>query len=83
MYQNVKFGIFLEELGMENVGMYVSWPLLFLCYFGYMLRPFGIFGGNFGTFSGFGLLCQEKPGNPGLYCEKSLNCFLHLGGGGH
>jgi hypothetical protein len=53
---------------MEDVGMPV-------------LLPFGIYVGHFDIFSHFGILYQEKSGNPGLFFQPeslliSFFCFF-------
>jgi hypothetical protein len=69
--KNPNLGKFLEGLRMENVGIF----------YGRMeyLRPLGIFYGNlvvlWSIFSPFGILCQEKSGNPGRRREGALTHF--------
>jgi hypothetical protein len=53
---------------MEDVGIFLAiW---------FILWQFGICVGHFGIFSRFGILCQEKSGNP----ISEQRFFLHLFG---
>jgi hypothetical protein len=63
----------LEGLGIENFGI-VHCQSVFLLPFWYDLWPFGILCLSVHSFSHFGLLHQEKSGNPGshLTCQKLI-----------
>jgi hypothetical protein len=48
---------------MKEVGKFYG-NLVYFTAISYMLWPFGIFCGHFGVFFSFGMLRQEKSGNP-------------------
>jgi hypothetical protein len=50
---------------MKDVGKFYGHFVYFTAIW-YSLWPFGIFCGHLGIFSHFGMLYQEKSGNPGL-----------------
>jgi hypothetical protein len=56
-YQKSQFGYILEGLGMENVGIFYG-PLVHFTAIWYVFVIWYIS-------SCFGMLCQEKSGNPG------------------
>jgi hypothetical protein len=76
--QKYQFGEILEGLGMENVGMFYGQ----LEYFG----PFVIFYNHlvlgiviiWCIFPRFGILCQEKSGNPGVDSAASKKPLKHF-----
>jgi hypothetical protein len=61
--QKSKFGYILEDLGMENVGIF-SVHLEYFTTIGYILW-------SLVNFKSFGILYQEKSGNPGLSQKKA------------
>jgi hypothetical protein len=61
--QKSTFVYTLEGLAMEDVGIFYG-HLVHYTVFCYILRNFGIVCGNLVYFSGFGILYQEKSGNP-------------------
>jgi hypothetical protein len=61
--QKSQFGHILEDLGMENVVIY-SGHLEYFTTIGYILRAFGKFLVIRYIFPRFGILYQEKSGNP-------------------
>jgi hypothetical protein len=50
-------------LAIENLGIFYEHVVYFTA-IGNILWPFGIFCGHLVYFSRFGMLCQEKSGNP-------------------
>jgi hypothetical protein len=58
--QKAQFGLFLEGLRIENVGI-IYGHLVYFTAIWYILWPFG---NLLVIFSRFGILCQEKSGNP-------------------
>jgi hypothetical protein len=82
-----QFGHIFEDLGMENICIFCG-PLEYVLYshlinftaIWYILRPFGIFYGHLdylgplGVSSRFGMLYQQKSGNPALspQCKQDL-----------
>jgi hypothetical protein len=61
--QKNQFGKILEGLAMENVGIFYVHLVHFTAIW-YILWPFGIFKVILVYFSRFGMLHQEKSGNP-------------------
>jgi hypothetical protein len=61
--QNPNFGKILEGLGMENVCIFYGHLEYFMTIL-FILWSFGIFCGNLVHFSRFGMLYQDKSGNP-------------------
>jgi hypothetical protein len=61
--QKSKFGKILEVLAMEDVGILYG-HLVHFKVFCYILWTLGIVRGNFVYFSLFGILYEEKSGNP-------------------
>jgi hypothetical protein len=61
--QKSRFGKTLEGLAMENVGIFYIHLVYFMA-IGNIVWPFGIFCGNLVYKSPFGILDQEKSGNP-------------------
>jgi hypothetical protein len=57
---------------MENLGIFYDHLVNFTA-IGNILWPFGIFCGHWVIFHRFGILYQEKSGNPASNC-----CILHL-----
>jgi hypothetical protein len=64
----------LEGLALEDVGI-VYGRLVHFTVFCYILWTFGIGRGNLVYFYRFGILYQEKSGNPALM-EKNCSLFL-------
>jgi hypothetical protein len=50
---------------MKEIGKFYG-DLVYFTAILYILWPFGMFCGHFGVFFSFGMLCQEKSGNPGF-----------------
>jgi hypothetical protein len=63
--QKSQFGFILEAFGMEDVGIVYSHQE-YLTANWYILRPFGTFCDHLVYFSLFGMLHQNKSGNPGV-----------------
>jgi hypothetical protein len=63
--KNPNLGKFLEGLAMEDVGIFYG-HLVHLTVFWYILWTFGIYCGNWVYFPRFGILYQEKSGNPAM-----------------
>jgi hypothetical protein len=61
--QKSQFGLILECLTMKDVGNFYGHSVYFTA-ISYILLPFSIFNGHFGISSHFGMLYQEKSGNP-------------------
>jgi hypothetical protein len=61
--KNPKFGYILEDLAMEDVCAFYG-RLVYFTAILYILWPFGIFYGYLVYLFRFGMLCQEKSGNP-------------------
>jgi hypothetical protein len=61
--QKSQFGSILVSLAMEDVGIFYGHLVYFTANW-YILWPFGIFYGNLVCFPRFGMLHQEKSGNP-------------------
>jgi hypothetical protein len=55
---------------MEGVGIFYA-HLVHFTVFCYILWTFGIVCGNWYIFSSFGILYQEKSGNPGRKCDRA------------
>jgi hypothetical protein len=66
--QKSKFGKILEGLAMEDVGIFYGHLVHFMV-FCYILLTLGIVRGNLVYFPRFGILYQEKSGNPALDLE--------------
>jgi hypothetical protein len=80
--QKSKFGQILDGLPMEDVGIFY-WHLVHFTVFGYILWTFGIVRRNLVYFSHFGILYEEKSGNPARHWLqnrflKSWKCFLWM-----
>jgi hypothetical protein len=69
--QKSKFVLILEGLAMEHVGIFYG-HLVHFTVFCYILWTFGIVCGNLFYFSRFGILYQEKSGNPVSYDNISV-----------
>jgi hypothetical protein len=63
--QKFNFGYILKGLGMENVGLFYVSHLAYFKAVWYILCPSGKFCVIWHTFPRFGILHQEKSGNPG------------------
>jgi hypothetical protein len=61
--QKSQFGKFCRGLAMENLGIFYD-HLVYFKAIANILWPFGIFCGNLVYFPRFGILDQEKSGNP-------------------
>jgi hypothetical protein len=61
-HQKSDFGQIWECHALKDVGKFYGHLANFTSY---ISCPFGMFCGQFGIFSRFGMLCQEKSGNPG------------------
>jgi hypothetical protein len=61
----------LEDLALENLGKFY-YTLDYFMAIGNILWPFGVFCGNLVYFPRFGILVQEKSGNPGMHTDKIL-----------
>jgi hypothetical protein len=61
--QKSKFGQIWEGLAMEDVGVFCR-HLVHFRFYCYILWTFGIVRGNLAYYSSFGILYQEKSGNP-------------------
>jgi hypothetical protein len=82
VYFNTKksqFWYILDGLVMEKFGV-CHGHLIFSVSCWYILRPFGIFCGQFAHFSHFGLSHQEKSGNPGCFGQKCGHHFRMIHG---
>jgi hypothetical protein len=55
--------IFLEDLGIDNVGIFYG-HLKYFATIWYDSWTYGLFCGILVNFPSFGMLCQEKSGNP-------------------
>jgi hypothetical protein len=55
---------------MEDIGIFYDRKVYFTAIW-YILLPFDIFYGNLIYFSNFGILYQEKSGNPGPNCQPT------------
>jgi hypothetical protein len=86
--QKSKFGKILEGLEMQDVGIFYG-HLVHFTVFCYILLTFGIVCGNLVYFYRFGILYQEKSGNPARehqigqidkricsYCTPALSYIL-------
>jgi hypothetical protein len=62
-YQNYQTGYIWEVHGMENIGIF-NVPLEYFNAIFYILWPFGVFVSIWNIFPRFGILYQEKSGNP-------------------
>jgi hypothetical protein len=68
---------------LENLGIFYDY-LVYFTAIGNILFPFGIFYGNLVYFSRFGILDQEKSGNPVPFFLRHFSSsphFMHLAGG--
>jgi hypothetical protein len=65
---------------MEDAGIFYR-HLVHFTVFCYVLWIFGTVCRNLVYFSRFGILFEEKSGNPGFCCAKAINHF-HFGGEG-
>jgi hypothetical protein len=58
---------------------YILWPFgQFSSHLAYILWPFGIFCGDLVYFPRFGMLNQEKSGNPGRLPSKKTDLFVMM-----
>jgi hypothetical protein len=64
---------------MEDDGIFYG-HLVYFTVFCYILRTFGIVRGNLVYFSRFGILYEEKSGNPDMKLEAEIFENLALGG---
>jgi hypothetical protein len=70
--QKSKFWEILERLAMEDIGIFYG-HLVHFTAFCYILWTFGIVRGNLVYFSRFGILYQEKSGNPGQKEDEKMD----------
>jgi hypothetical protein len=70
--QKYQFGSILEGLGMGKVGILFG-HLENITSIWYILWPFGYLVAIWYIFPRFGILCQEKSGNPGRDTKGSLS----------
>jgi hypothetical protein len=64
--QKSQFGSILEGLEIENLGIFYD-HLVYFTAIGNILRPFGLFCGHLVYFPRFGMLYDEKSGNPACF----------------
>jgi hypothetical protein len=74
--QKSQFGFIGEGLAMENLGIFYD-HLDYFRAIGNILWPFGIFCGNWYIFPRFGILDQEKSGNPDVPFMFWGRCYGH------
>jgi hypothetical protein len=69
-YKTTKFlCVIIVIIAMENLGLFYDHVVYFTA-IEHILWPFGIFCGHLVFFPRFGILYQEKSGNPGLIKQK-------------
>jgi hypothetical protein len=67
--KNANLGNFLECLEMNDVGKFYGHLVYLFTAIWYIVCPFGIFAVSLVYFSRFGMLYQEKSGNPDYDCS--------------
>jgi hypothetical protein len=75
IFSNPKLGKFWRVLQWKNLGN-IKRQIWFFTAIWYILLPFGTFYGYLVYFSRFGMLYQEKSGNPGLLRRKGRRDLL-------
>jgi hypothetical protein len=65
----------LKGLALEDVGIFYG-PLVYFTAIRYILRPFGIFYGHLVCFTRFGMLHQDKSGNPARFPESKTSNLI-------
>jgi hypothetical protein len=73
-------GKFCRALELKRLVCIFYGHLEYLTAIGYMLRPFGNFLDIWYIFPRFGILCQEKSGNPGRWCSVYVLLAIKFSG---